>query len=83
MGKNPCTAGQRIDAEKREQEKKQMSSTSASRLSGRGLQGISVSGQRQLHVLCKREKSKNEMKMENNPEETRLEEVVEEVKERR
>ena len=45
---------------------KQMSSTSASRLSGRGLQGISVSGQRQLHVLCKREKSKNEMKMEKN-----------------
>ena len=41
-GKEPCTAGQRIDAEKREQEKKQMSSTSASRLSGRGLRSISV-----------------------------------------
>ena len=50
----------------RKEEKKRKSSTSASRLSGRGLQGISVSGQRQLHVLCKREKSKNEMKMEKN-----------------
>ena len=51
---------------RKEEKKKQMSSTSASRLSGRGLQSISVSGQRQLHVLCKREKSKNEMKMEKN-----------------
>jgi hypothetical protein len=66
----------------RKEEKKRMSSTSASRLSGRGLQGISVSGQRQLHVLCKREKSKNKMKMEKKPEETRLKAVGEEVKER-
>ena len=51
---------------RKEEKKKQMSNTSASRLSGRGLQSISVSGQRQLHVLCKREKSKNEMKMEKN-----------------
>ena len=51
---------------RKEEKKKQMSSTSASGLSGQGLQSISVSGQRQLHVLCKREKSKNEMKMEKN-----------------
>ena len=62
--KTPALPGSASMPRKEEKKKKQMSSTSASRLSGRGLQGITVSGQRQLHVLCKRLKSKNEMKME-------------------
>ena len=57
-GKTPALPGSA--SMPRKEEKKRKSSTSASRLSGRGLQGISVSGQRQLHVLCKREKDEKD-----------------------